>query len=130
MCIRDRAEALNEETATALANERFARLFEALRDAGLGPSGGFWTTLRAGEQGAGDAGTIEIVCCWPTAVAVDPGWGGPDTVVGMLPARTELVATWRPGDDEEPLGSTTHPAVVALFDAIAERDAVRALGLL
>lgn len=39
-----------------------------------------------------------------------------------MPARTELVATWRPTAGEELPEGSLHPAVVGLFDAIDERD--------
>ncbi|WP_426737958.1 hypothetical protein [Plantibacter sp. 2H11-2] len=39
----------------------------------------------------------------------------------MLPERTELAAVWRSEPGVELPEGSTHPAVVALFDAIAER---------
>ena len=99
-----------------VANDQFAQLFAALQRASLGPSGQFWTTLRAGDQGS-----VEVVCCWPTPVQLDVDWGGPDTVVGALPARTELVSLWRADEGQTLPEDSTHPAVVALFDALAER---------
>ena len=49
--------------------------------------------------------------------------GARETFSGVLPARTELVATWRPVVAEELPAETLHPAAVGLFDAIAERGA-------
>lgn len=98
------------------ANEVLGMLFARLQGAGFGPSGPCWTALRAGDRG-----TIEIVCCWPTPSEVPADVRGPEAFAAELPARTELVASWRPsGDDELPDGAL-HPAVVGLFDAIAER---------
>ncbi|MGO1920528.1 MAG: hypothetical protein ACTH07_04080, partial [Microbacterium sp.] len=39
----------------------------------------------------------------------------------ILPARTDLVATWRPTEGETLPDGAAHPAVVALFDAVADR---------
>lgn len=100
------------------ANEVFGSLFARLQAAGVGPSGPFWTALRAGDRG-----TVEVVCCWPTLVEVSEDVRGSESFSGVLPARTELVATWRPVAGEEPPAETLHPAAVGLFDAIAERGA-------
>lgn len=109
----DDAEALTDEDA----NQVFGALFAQLQAAGLGPSGQFWTAVRAGERG-----TIELVCCWPTFSAVQEGACGPESFSGVLPSRTELVATWRPTEGEELPEGSLHPAIVALFDSIADRD--------
>jgi len=109
----DAPESLSDEDANAV----FGELFERLHASALGPSGQFWTTLRAGERG-----TVEVFCCWPTPVEVDDEWCGPQAFAGVLPARTELVATWRPTRGETLPDGATHPAVVALFDAIAGRE--------
>ena len=109
----DEADTPSDDTA----NEQFAQLFAALQSEGLGPSGRFWTTLRAGDQG-----TVEVVCCWPTSKQLDADWGGPGTVVGALPARTELVSIWRADEDQTLPEDSSHPAVVALFDALAEQQ--------
>lgn len=98
------------------ANEQFSQLYVAVQEAGVGPTGTFWTALRPGEQGA-----VEIVCCWPTSSQLEPTWGGDETTVDVLPERTELAAVWRPEPGVELEEGSTHPAVVALFDAIAER---------
>lgn len=100
------------------ANEVFSALFVRLQAAGLGPCGSFWTTLRAGDRG-----TVEVVCCWPTDSDVPEQVRGSESFSAVLPARTELVATWRPTTDEELPEETLHPAVVGLFDAVAERGA-------
>ncbi|MGB4136487.1 MAG: MerR family transcriptional regulator [Microbacterium sp.] len=99
------------------ANDVIMALFHEVREAGLGPSGQFWTALRAGDRGQ-----LDVVCCWPTLREPDAGWGGPGVESGILPARTELVATWRPGSDDALPDGYTHPAVVALFEAVAEHD--------
>ncbi|MGC5015202.1 MerR family transcriptional regulator [Streptosporangium sp. DT93] len=128
------------------ANDRFRELFAALRRDGLGPAGPFWTTLREG----GDPETVRVLCCWPTLKPVPAGWNvkgdggdgddgsgtgggtagstvgstlgnGEDIVVGELPARTELVASWRSADGAPPPEGSVHPAVIGLFEALADR---------
>lgn len=108
----DDAEELTDDDA----NQVFGALFAQLRASDLAPSGPFWTTLRAGE-----VGTIELVCCWPTSTPVPERACGPESFSGLLPARTELVATWTPLDGEELPEGTLHPAIVALFDSLADR---------
>jgi DNA-binding transcriptional MerR regulator len=100
------------------ANEQFAELFAALQADGLGPSGNFWIGLRAGDA----PGTAEVWCCWPTARRAPAGWGGDSTTIDQLPSRHELVARWRSIDGGQLPEGSVHPAVVALFDAIAARD--------
>ncbi|ANJ25689.1 MerR family DNA-binding transcriptional regulator [Agromyces aureus] len=114
------AGSMSDDDAEAV----LAELFERLRASDLGPSGQFWTTLRAGEQGA-----VEVVCCWPTPVEVDDERFGAEAFSGVVPARVELVATWRPTEGETLPDGATHPAVVALFDALAHRpiDGLRTL---
>lgn len=107
------AESLSDEDANAV----FAELFMQLQASGLAPSGPFWTTLKTGDNG-----TMQLICCWPTPLELDADWGGPQTLVGVLPVRVELVATWRPTEEESLGEGSTHPAVVALFDALAERQ--------
>lgn len=109
----DDADALSDDDA----NQIFSALFAQLHASGLGPSGQFWTALRAGERG-----TVEIVCCWPTRTLAPEGAGGSESFSGVLPSRTELVATWRTVDGEELPEGMLHPAIVGLFDSIAERD--------
>ena len=109
----DDAEALSNEDA----NQVFGALFVQLQASGLGPSGQFWTALRAGERG-----TIEVVCCWPTFSAALESACGPESFSGVLPSRTELVVTWRPVEGEELPEGSLHPAIVGLFDSIADRD--------
>lgn len=106
-----------EQPSDEAANEQFGQLFMELQRAGLGPSGQFWTALRGGRQGQ-----VELLCCWPTPGQLDSGWGGPETLVGALPPRSELVARWPAGDGQDLPEGAAHPALVALFDAIAERD--------
>jgi DNA-binding transcriptional MerR regulator len=108
----DDADELSDDDA----NQVFGALFATLHASGLGPSGPFWTTLRAGELG-----TAELVCCWPTSSPVPESVCGPDSFAGLLPPRTELVATWRPLEGEELPEGTLHPAIVALFDSLADR---------
>ncbi len=98
------------------ANDIFGSLFARIQAAGLGPSGPFWTALRAGDRD-----TVELVCCWPTTREAPQGAGGPDSISAVLPARRELVAVWRPTGGEELPDGALHPAIVGLFDAIADR---------
>lgn len=108
----DDVDAVSDDDAGSVLGALFARL----QAAGVGPSGPFWTALRAGDRG-----TVAVVCCWPTDSDVPEEVRGPESFSAVLPARTELVATWRPAEGEEPPEGALHPAAVGLFDAIAER---------
>lgn len=105
------------ERGTDAANAAFGELFAALQTDGLGPAGTFWTGIREGS--APDSATLALA--WPTTGRAPAGWGGEGVVVDELPARTELIATWRSRLDEELPEGSVHPAVVALFDALAAR---------
>lgn len=98
------------------ANRVLGELYQRIQEAGLGPVGTFWTALRPGENGR-----VELVCCWPTLSVAPESVHGPQAVAAVLPARTELIASWRPSGDEELPEGILHPAVVALFDAVGER---------
>ncbi|MFI6510824.1 MerR family transcriptional regulator [Streptosporangium sp. NPDC050855] len=108
--VADDTDAGNE-----LANELFGELFTALHRDGLGPAGPFWTTI---QEGPGPE-TVRLLCCWPTREPVPEGWGGEGVVTGELPARTELVASWRPAGNATVPEGVVHPAVVGLFEAVA-----------
>ncbi|QJU52199.1 hypothetical protein SCB71_00735 [Herbiconiux sp. KACC 21604] len=97
------------------ANVVLTGLYECVAQAGLGPTGPFWTALRAGAARE----TIELVCCWPTSSLAPQGAVASDAFASTLPVRTELVATWRPGAGEEAPEGALHPAVVALFDTVS-----------
>jgi DNA-binding transcriptional MerR regulator len=99
------------------ANAAFGELYGILRGAGVAPSGLPWTAIRGGEQDA-----VELALCWPTETELDVRAVGQRASVGVLPARTELAALWRPSDGETLAEGATHPAIVALFDALAARD--------
>lgn len=101
------------------ANQVFIALFEQIQRAGLGPAGSFWTALRAGENE-----TVDLICCWPTITQAPADAFGADAVTGTLPARTELVASWRPVAGEELPDGAMHPAVVGLFDGLAVRGSM------
>lgn len=101
-----------DETA---ANGAFGELHQRATAAGLEPTGEFWTTLRASSRDQ-----VEILLCWATGLPAGAGWVGPEVVAGTLPRRRELTARWA-GDAEQLPEDATHPAVVALFDAIASR---------
>ncbi|MCW2288485.1 DNA-binding transcriptional MerR regulator [Leucobacter luti] len=98
------------------ANAAFAELYGQLVGAGIPLSGEFWTALRSGERG-----DLELVGCWAVPGPFDSEWAHPGDHVGILPARTELVAQWRPEHGEELPDGATHPAIIALFDALDER---------
>jgi DNA-binding transcriptional MerR regulator len=98
------------------ANAAFGELFRILQNAGVTPDGQPWTALRGRDQDA-----VELVLCWPTATGLDMQAVGPRASVGVLPERTELTALWRPNGGETLADGATHPAIVALFDGLAER---------
>lgn len=98
------------------ANAAFAELYGRLAGAGIPVSGEFWTALRSGERG-----DIELVGCWAVPGPLEPRWAHPGDHVGVLPERSELVAQWRPEHGEELPDGATHPAIIALFDALDER---------
>ncbi|MFJ4164618.1 MerR family transcriptional regulator [Microbacterium sp. NPDC089698] len=108
----DDVDAVSDDDVNDVLGALNARLLAS----GVGPCGSFWTLLRAGDRGA-----VETVCCWPTLFEVSEEVRGPESFSAVLPARTELVATWRPVDGQELPEGTLHPAAVGLFDAIAER---------
>jgi DNA-binding transcriptional MerR regulator len=99
------------------ANAAFGELYGILQGAGVAPSGLPWTAIRGGEQDS-----VELALCWPTETELDVRAVGQQASVGVLPARTELAALWRPTDGETLAEGATHPAIVALFDALAARD--------
>lgn len=107
------ADELSDDTANAAFGELFLRMHEA----GLAPSGPFWSAISAG-----DTGEVEITGCWPVDTEPPAGFADDPIVVGVLPARTELVATWRPGGDETLPEGSAHPAIVALYDSLAGLD--------
>lgn len=107
------ADALTDDRADA----EFGALFLRMREAGIAPAGAFWSAIRAGGADA-----VEVVGCWPIDAEPPSGLADATTVVGVLPRRTELVATWRPDGDESLPDGAAHPAIVALFDALADLD--------
>ncbi|WP_271985486.1 hypothetical protein [Pseudoclavibacter terrae] len=105
------------------ANRGFVELHRRIVEAGLEPGPGSWTTFREAPGSTARASDLQMLLCWPIARIPEPGdasWGDERTLVGELPPRTELVAVWRSDGADLPEGSV-HPAVVALFDALAER---------
>jgi DNA-binding transcriptional MerR regulator len=109
------ADELTDDTA----NAAFGALFLRMHEAGLAPSGPFWSAISAG-----DSGEVEIIGCWPVDADPPAGFADGPIVVGVLPARTELVATWHPGGDETLPAGSAHPAIVALYDSLAGLDGV------
>ncbi|MEZ5085704.1 MAG: MerR family DNA-binding transcriptional regulator [Tessaracoccus sp.] len=106
-------EALTDDDA----NEALSGLFEQLQASGIAPSGQFWTTLRTNGNDR-----IEVVCCWPVTQAIPAEWGCEGIVRGELPERIELVAAWQATPMNSLPENATHPAVVALCDALAEQS--------
>ncbi|MBW3086542.1 hypothetical protein KEM60_02767 [Austwickia sp. TVS 96-490-7B] len=109
----------NNSSTQEDAEQVCAELYLRLQELGLGPAGQFWTALRCDHQG-----TTEVWCCWPTVREVSEGYCGPGTFSATLPARTELAITWQSPEGAEPHERSLHPAVVCLFDAVAERGFV------
>jgi len=106
----DAIDDLGDEAANAV----FEELYGLVEASGLGPTGGLWTAIRTADRGA-----VEVLCCWPTVMEPEAGWGGDGVIVRTLPARRELTAIWRSADELP--GGAVHPAAVALFDALGER---------
>lgn len=109
------------------ANRAFAELYERSVEAGLEPGPGFWSSFREAPDSTAKAPRLQMLLCWPVARIPSPDGGGRDDawardglLVGELPERTELFASWHADGASLPEGSV-HPAVVALFDALAER---------
>ncbi|WP_125098951.1 MerR family transcriptional regulator [Leucobacter chromiireducens] len=105
------------------ANAVFGELFERLAGAGIPVSGEFWTTLGSGENGG-----AALVGCWEVPESLGDEWTFPGDQAGTLPPRTELVATWRPENGEALPEGATHPAIIALFDALDARGIELRLG--
>ncbi len=107
------AEALTDDDVSDAGSD----LIEQLHASGVSPSGPFWMALRGGGHDR-----IELMCCWPVAQALPEGWGGDDVVHGHLPERVELVASWHATQTDSIPENATHPAVVALFDEMADHS--------
>lgn len=117
--IADDAATADAATADERANEGFAALFRTLRQQGNPPVGPFWSSF--GAMDAPD--TVELWLCWPVARPLPTSFtvDSMPVRVGTLPARRELVASWRHGPDDPVLGEALHPAVVALLDEMDTR---------
>ncbi|PPF81436.1 hypothetical protein C5E07_14250 [Pseudoclavibacter sp. RFBJ3] len=105
------------------ANREFAELHRRSVEAGLEPGPGFWTSFREAPGSTARASELQMLFCWPVArlpEADDESWHDGRILADELPPRTDLVAVWRSHGADLPEGSV-HPAVVALFDALAER---------
>ncbi|MCZ4517110.1 MerR family DNA-binding transcriptional regulator [Rhodococcus ruber] len=94
------------------ADSAFMELFAQLQAAGLGPIGPPWTSFSITDEGQS-----ELILCWPTKELL-ADWRDTHTVVGELPARNELVASWIAADAEAIPSGTMNPAVVALYDQV------------
>ncbi|NYF12051.1 DNA-binding transcriptional MerR regulator [Pseudoclavibacter sp. JAI123] len=105
------------------ANGEFGELYRRSVEAGLEPGPAFWTSLREAPGSAARAPELQMLLCWPVARNPETGdasWDDERILADELPPRTELVAVWRADGADLPDGSV-HPAVVALFDALAQR---------
>ena len=106
-----------EELSDDEVNDSFAKLYERLVRAGVQLSGTFWTTMRADSNGG-----VEVIGCWEVAALPEPGILEECEIAESLPARTDLVATWNSIAGAVLPEGSTHPAVVALFDACVEHQ--------
>lgn len=110
-----------EETNSG-ADEVFGRLYLALVERGLRPTGPFWTTLGSSLVDADS----EIVLCWPIDEPGDrlddlTGIDDARVVGGVLPEREELVGRCDLADDPEVIASgAAMPGVVAFMEAREE----------
>ena len=112
------APATDSDPATdEAANNAFAELYGRLNRAGAALTGRFWTAMRATE-----AGGVAIDGCWEVLSPPEPSCLGPEDAFGAMPERCDLVVTWQPTSGEELPEGTTHPAVIALFDVLAEHS--------
>ncbi|MBF4459278.1 MULTISPECIES: MerR family transcriptional regulator [unclassified Pseudoclavibacter] len=105
------------------ANREFTELHRRSVEAGLEPGPGFWTSFREAPGSTARASEVQMLLCWPVArlpEVDDASWDDGRILADELPPRTDLVAIWRSHGADLPEGSV-HPAVVALFDALAER---------
>ncbi|WP_371029942.1 MerR family DNA-binding transcriptional regulator [Pseudoclavibacter sp. JSM 162008] len=105
------------------ANRAFADLYQHCVEAGLEPGPAFWTSLREAPGSPARAPELQMLLCWPVVRLPKPddaSWADERILADELPPRTDLVAVWRSDGADLPEGSV-HPAVVALFDALAER---------
>lgn len=107
----------SEELADDEANDSFAELYERLTSAGAQLSGKFWTTMRAESNGG-----VELTGCWEVEALPESSVLGECDIAGALPSRTDLVAIWRATEGEVLAEGSTHPAIVALFDALNEHQ--------
>src|SRR5690606_28719452 len=108
-----------DDQPSAGISELRARLIAA----GIALSGQFWTALRFREDGS-----TELVGCWEVPEALEGVWDSEADVVGTLPARRELVATWRPTEAPPAPRGAADPGVAALRDALGRRDAGSGVG--
>lgn len=116
------ADDLDDEAGEAA----FMALATALAESGNPPSGGFWTTMRAGR----DAHSVSMLLSWPVARPADlpARLVGRDVRTGTLPSRTEVYAGISGGDgvEEELLddgeGGLPVPAYMALLEYLEDHD--------
>lgn len=110
------ASAPESHTAETV-NEALTTLSERLQAAGVARSGPFWTTLTTDSNDQ-----IAVMYCWSVSHRVPDQFGDQDALIGEPPERLELVATWRAPPGLSIPDGTTHPAVVALLDALTDEN--------
>jgi hypothetical protein len=121
------------------ANTHFARLWQALTDAGNRPVGPFWTSMCASSA----TGLVELLLSWPVEYPVPDSFvvHGADVRRGTLPKRTEAYIRIDVGDaegedllDGDANGRLLHPAYIALAEFLErhgqEPAQIRQVGVL
>lgn len=112
------------DTVNGLANERFARLFNALTEAGNPPIGQFWTAMPL----TGGLGPVTLKLAWPVAEPVSAGFDLPglDIRRGTLPARAEAYVRVAQPDaqpdllDDLPGGPLPDPTWISLAEYVED----------
>lgn len=106
----------DDDVDRADAAARESTLVSRLIAEDLGPIGRPWTSARAR-----DVQSTQYLLCWPTSRPVPQPWARDGEIVGMLPERTELVT--RRHVEHDTTSGSLHSQMVALFGALASRDA-------
>lgn len=116
LAIDQRHTTPDDDVDRADAAARESTLVSRLIAEDLGPTGRPWTSARAR-----DVQSTQYLLCWPTSRPVPPPWARAGEIVGMLPERTELVT--RRHVEHDTTSGSLHSQMVALFGALASRDA-------
>jgi DNA-binding transcriptional MerR regulator len=104
---------VEDDEDTVDFNADFAAVWAALRDAGMAPSGAWWTTLRSTPG----IGMVEAVCCWPVERLPPTSLQarGATIETGVLPVRRELYVSL-PQSHDEPDSGQGQAAHIALLE--------------